>query len=169
MRLVLYDTVGRPLHRTTAYRGLGLPRFERHTLDRSCDALACELARHAETRTARDEKLPRRRVRMERRVFLLQATILRAADADPNPLLVVVVHEVETDRPPTDRFGLTPREAEIAELLARRLTNREIAEALGISRHTVRHHAERVFAKLGVHSRRDVAGRLEGPEEDRDG
>jgi DNA-binding CsgD family transcriptional regulator len=53
-----------------------------------------------------------------------------------------------------ERHGLTKREAEIALLLARGLSNREIADRLSISPHTVRHHAEAVFAKLGVHSRR---------------
>jgi DNA-binding CsgD family transcriptional regulator len=33
----------------------------------------------------------------------------------------------------------------------------EIAAALGISAHTARRHSERVLAKLGVHSRREVA------------
>jgi len=58
------------------------------------------------------------------------------------------------------RFGLTRREAQIARLLARRATNREIAEQLDVSPHTVRHHVENIFAKLGVHSRRSMASRL---------
>ena len=40
-------------------------------------------------------------------------------------------------------FGLTRREAQIARLLARRATNREIAEQLDVSAHTVRHHVLR--------------------------
>jgi DNA-binding CsgD family transcriptional regulator len=61
------------------------------------------------------------------------------------------------------RFGLTRREAQIARLLARRATNREIAEQLDVSRHTVRHHVENIFAKLGVHSRRSIVVQLEWP------
>ncbi|MGD8496389.1 MAG: LuxR C-terminal-related transcriptional regulator [Gemmatimonadales bacterium] len=163
VQLVLYDMAGQPLHRTAACRDLGLSPFERQTLHRTCDNLARELARRAEDGTGRGSKLPRHRIRLEHREFLLNASVLRATDADPNPRLVVAVCEVEADRPPTERFGLTPRQAEVAELLARRLTNKEIAEALGISQHTVRHHAEYVFAKLGVHSRRDVARRLQMP------
>jgi DNA-binding CsgD family transcriptional regulator len=59
------------------------------------------------------------------------------------------------------RFGLTRREAQIARLLARRATNREIAEQLDLSPHTVRHHTENLFAKLGVHSRRSIAAQFE--------
>ena len=59
------------------------------------------------------------------------------------------------------RFGLTRREAQIARLLARRATNREIAEQLDVSPHTVRHHVENIFAKLGVHSRRSIVARFE--------
>jgi DNA-binding CsgD family transcriptional regulator len=59
------------------------------------------------------------------------------------------------------RFGLTRREAQIARLLARRSTNGEIAEQLGVSPHTVRHHVENIFAKLGIHSRRSIVAQFE--------
>ena len=59
------------------------------------------------------------------------------------------------------RFGLTKREAQITRLLARRATNREIAEQLDLSPHTVRHHVENIFAKLGVHSRRSIVAKFE--------
>jgi len=58
------------------------------------------------------------------------------------------------------RFGLTRREAQVARLLARRATNREIADQLDVSPHTVRHHVENIFAKLGIHSRRSIASQL---------
>ena len=58
------------------------------------------------------------------------------------------------------RLGLTRREAQVARLLARRATNREIAEQLDVSPHTVRHHVENIFAKLGIHSRRFIASQL---------
>jgi DNA-binding CsgD family transcriptional regulator len=46
-------------------------------------------------------------------------------------------------------------------LLARRAANREIATQLDMSPHTVRHHVENMFAKLGVHSRRSILVELE--------
>lgn len=59
------------------------------------------------------------------------------------------------------RFGLTKREAQIARLLARRATNGEIAEQLALSPHTVRHHTESIFAKLGIRSRRAIGAQIE--------
>lgn len=49
--------------------------------------------------------------------------------------------------------GLTARELEVVTLLARGMTNREIAGELFISEHTVRNHVGHLFAKLGVSSR----------------
>jgi DNA-binding CsgD family transcriptional regulator len=48
---------------------------------------------------------------------------------------------------------LTPREADVATLIVEGLTDREIAEHLCISRHTVSQHAKRVYSKLDVESR----------------
>jgi len=55
------------------------------------------------------------------------------------------------------RFSLTRREAQVALLLARGMTDTQAASALGISEHTVRHHGERLYSKLGVHSRKALA------------
>jgi DNA-binding NarL/FixJ family response regulator len=53
--------------------------------------------------------------------------------------------------------GLTQRERDIAELVADRLRNREIAARLHLSEKTVERHVSRVLRKLGVDSRVDVA------------
>lgn len=55
-----------------------------------------------------------------------------------------------------DRSPLTPREQEVASLLARRRTNAEVADVLGVSRGTAKRHTENVLAKLGLRSRREV-------------
>jgi DNA-binding CsgD family transcriptional regulator len=54
------------------------------------------------------------------------------------------------------RFRLTPQEARVALMLADQRSNRDVADRLGISVHTARHHTERVLAKLEIHSRYDV-------------
>lgn len=50
-------------------------------------------------------------------------------------------------------FHLTAREQEVAMLLSDGLSNAQVAETLGVSTHTARHHTESVLLKLGVHSR----------------
>lgn len=53
--------------------------------------------------------------------------------------------------------GLSRRQTEVARLVARGLATKEIAERLGISAHTARHHVERIFSRLRVRSRISLA------------
>jgi ATP/maltotriose-dependent transcriptional regulator MalT len=57
---------------------------------------------------------------------------------------------------------LTEREAEVADLIARGLSNAEIAERLVLSTKTVGHHVSAVLGKLAVRRRAEVASVLEG-------
>ncbi len=52
---------------------------------------------------------------------------------------------------------LTPREAEVLQLLQDGWTNSEIADDLSIGIETVRTHARNIYRKLGVASRRDLS------------
>src|ERR687887_1803192 len=58
---------------------------------------------------------------------------------------------------------LTPREADVLELLQDGATNAQIAHELSIGVETVRTHARNIYRKLGISSRRDLA-RLGRPE-----
>jgi DNA-binding NarL/FixJ family response regulator len=54
---------------------------------------------------------------------------------------------------------LTPREADVLELLQGGRSNAEIAAALQVSIETVRTHARRIYRKLGVRTRRELRAR----------
>jgi DNA-binding NarL/FixJ family response regulator len=54
---------------------------------------------------------------------------------------------------------LTAREREVLELLSEGLSNRQIADRLGISEHTVKFHVASVSGKLGASSRTEAVSR----------
>jgi non-specific serine/threonine protein kinase len=57
-----------------------------------------------------------------------------------------------------DQFdGLTPRERDIAALIAQGKSNKEIAEALSLSNRTVEAHISKVLSKLSFSSRSQIA------------
>jgi DNA-binding NarL/FixJ family response regulator len=77
----------------------------------------------------------------------VHATLLAAtASAKPEPPAT----------PPPD--GLTDREAEILGLIARGMTNPEIAAQLFLSNHTIKTHISRIFAKTGSRDRAAAIG-----------
>jgi DNA-binding NarL/FixJ family response regulator len=97
-----------------------------------------------------------------------RAALIRALRADESVRLVgsqaeadIVCHESE---PVALAPGLTvaagerltPRELEVLRLVAEGLDNRVIGRRLGVSRSTVKHHLEAIFAKLGVHGRMEA-------------
>jgi DNA-binding NarL/FixJ family response regulator len=62
-----------------------------------------------------------------------------------------------SDASSPDGERLSPREREVAMLIGRGLSNRQIADDLSISIATVERHTANIFNKLGVHSRVQVA------------
>jgi DNA-binding CsgD family transcriptional regulator len=59
-----------------------------------------------------------------------------------------------------EAYGVTPREREIAILLAQGLTNPEIARRLVLSPYTVQDHTKSLFEKTGVSSRQELVARV---------
>ena len=83
---------------------------------------------------------------------------LRSLDGGPSYVSADVLRAFAKD--PSVAPRLTAREAEVAGLLAKGLSNREIAERLVISPHTVRSHLQAMSARLGVSSRGRLAAKV---------
>jgi DNA-binding NarL/FixJ family response regulator len=56
-----------------------------------------------------------------------------------------------------ERLGLTGRELEIVSAIVAGLSNREMASQFAISEQTVKHHLTRIYDKLGVSNRLELA------------
>jgi len=74
--------------------------------------------------------------------------------------LATVSGNLAVDPSVRQRFGLTPRESDVASCLAAGASSREVAESLGMSVHTARRHTERVLQKCNVRRRAAVAAAL---------
>jgi DNA-binding NarL/FixJ family response regulator len=59
----------------------------------------------------------------------------------------------------SDRTVLSPREQEVVRLMARSMTNRQIARTLQLSDGTVKRHVHNIVTKLGAESRMDAVRR----------
>ncbi|MGY4768656.1 helix-turn-helix transcriptional regulator [Kribbella sp. CWNU-51] len=68
--------------------------------------------------------------------------------------------ETSMPRTPDARDHLTPQELRIAQLAAKGLSNREIGRRLYLSHRTIGSHLYRLFPKLGISSRSELAGVL---------
>ena len=77
----------------------------------------------------------------------------QSADGD-HPVIAIEDHE-----PDTFEEKLTPREIEVLELLTEGLSNKFIAERLGISDQTVKFHIASILGKLGAANRTDAVRR----------
>jgi DNA-binding NarL/FixJ family response regulator len=72
--------------------------------------------------------------------------------------------ELADDQLPADGAdALTAREAEVAALVADGWTNADVAASLGMSEATVKTHLTKVYAKIGVRSRTQLAVLLARP------
>ena len=69
-----------------------------------------------------------------------------------------------TDSPALKQRGrepqLTPREQEVLDLIGRGLSDRQIAEKLGVGYETARSHSKRLRQKLGASTRTQAASKL---------
>jgi DNA-binding NarL/FixJ family response regulator len=98
-------------------------------------------------------------------------TLAAALLASARGLVSIPRQEIATLLPHDERIepalnapteSLTPRELEVLQLMARGLTNRQIARRLEISEHTVKFHAGAILGKLNARSRAEAVARAIG-------
>ena len=142
----LIDESGAEGHYTDALSQDALPPFDR-----------------ARTELLYGEWLRRHRRRIDARVYLRSA--LDAFEqlgvtpwADRARAELRASGETARRRDPSTRDQLTPQELHIAGLAAGGLTNPEIGAQLFLSPRTIDYHLRKVFAKLGISSRAELAG-----------
>jgi DNA-binding NarL/FixJ family response regulator len=73
--------------------------------------------------------------------------------------------ETARRRDPSTLDQLTPQELHIAGLVAAGMTNRQVAAQLYLSPRTIDYHLRKIFSKLGVASRTELA-RVGAPEQE---
>lgn len=87
------------------------------------------------------------------------AAAARAAAADLlvlDPAFTIAVLPVRDRDAETIVEDLTRRELDVLQLLAEGFSNKEIAERLGITDHTVKFHVTTILSKLDAHSRTEA-------------
>jgi DNA-binding CsgD family transcriptional regulator len=98
------------------------------------------------------------------RTLLVKGVIQRRAKRRARARLVLEEAASEFERVggrrPRVAGELTPMEHRVAGLAADGLSNKEIAHSLFVSVHTVEVHLSHAYAKLGVHSRAQLARQL---------
>jgi DNA-binding CsgD family transcriptional regulator len=124
----------RTLALAAAYEDLGLVHQQHGTADSGIDALTQALVLFTRAGATRDAA----RLRSRLRALGIRRRVATA------------------EKPATGWAAMTGSELAVAQLVADGLTNREIAERLFVSPHTVNTHLRQVFAKLDVNSRVDL-------------
>lgn len=88
-----------------------------------------------------------------------KVTIAEAAQMDLAEVFSTMLHQRCSAL--SERCGLSARETEVLELLAKGRSLQSIADTLGVAYSTVKTHTDRIYAKTDVHSRQELIELLE--------
>lgn len=157
----------------TEYRNRRLPGLL-ETLDHperlmaESSHLAARILRLSERPTKSTPRPPpdsgTRTVHLDGDLLYLNGSWLPPGAAGPGPAALVSVRGARARLPDApslaDRYDLTSRQAQVARMLAEGASSQDIADRLGISPHTARHHAQRVVERVGTHSRKALGLRF---------
>jgi DNA-binding CsgD family transcriptional regulator len=165
--IAMFDADGLEAHRTPALTALLNGDDERTRIEAAVASLARDLtasccrARRKTTAVALPPTVHRVATRAAH--YTIRACVAPHSLVG-KPGVLVAVERSTGLRPDLDgiarRYGLTAREQEVSMCLIGGDSTTAIADALGMSPHTVRHHVEHIIAKLRVHSRAEAVARL---------
>ncbi|WP_337831066.1 LuxR C-terminal-related transcriptional regulator [Pseudonocardia sp. TMWB2A] len=149
--VLAFDRVVATIHADACYSGR-----ESTVPDRSVLGLLAQVSGVMLERALLAEELTRLRTAV--RLSAGQMLALTAADGLAEPAAATPVAGAAPAAP--DRSGLTAREREVLELLARGMTSAEIARRLVVSVDTVKVHARNILRKLGASTRAEAVARF---------
>lgn len=101
-------------------------------------------------------------IKSEELINIIKAVMTGAVWIDPNIAKYVLdilqtTGIQEENKTPSNLFNLTAREREILKLIAEGRSNKDIAEKLVLSLHTVKNHVKNIIQKLAVDDRTQAA------------
>lgn len=111
------------------------------------------------------DRLPRARVRgTSGRWLAIYASRVRETSSQSANTAVIIQEAKPSEIAPLiiHAYGLSPREAQVTRLVLQGLSTDQIAAQVHLSHYTVQDHLKRVFAKVGVRSRRELAATIFG-------
>lgn len=116
---------------------------------------------------ARKFRIPRTAPKLPLLLDIMSVAHISAAEGERSPCVVIFINEPDAlpviDREAlADTYRLTPREAEIAAMLAAGTNIEKIADELSLAIGTVRFNLKRVFEKTGAHSQAAVVALVRG-------
>jgi predicted ATPase/DNA-binding NarL/FixJ family response regulator len=145
--------------------------FETFSLEpRSRQAVGAQVAGYRHLRRYQDQSITDIRRALGEEAF--QSTLRRGARLDVDRALAYALEETtgkgasEVRSANGERSPLTRRETEVARLIGRGLSNKDIAAELVISRRTAEGHVEHILNKLGFGSRAQIAVWISGRDEE---
>jgi len=106
---------------------------------------------------ARSRRRIEEHARIDRGDATFRAAFQRGAALSEEQVVALALEQAPVEEAPQEETPLTRREHEVAQLVGCGLSNRGIAEKLGISQRTVESHVDHTLRKLGFGSRTQVA------------
>lgn len=156
--LIVFDADGGERYRNRAFEALPAGEADRAVLVRAAGKLVDEVGRCLRPMRSSTPLTTSSDISLPSGSYNLRAFVAPSMTDRPGILVWI---EPDALLPPPGRlqsvYGLTPRQAEVALLMAEGLSDRSIAERLAISRHTAHRHAEKVLKKMNLSSRAGVA------------